>query len=75
LNLHFVFAVDPTLGVINTPHGEVTFLQLVGVTAEEELRIRESGDVASEVEKIIEEMKVDNPLLINDLDRKKQYLG
>ncbi len=71
----FVFAVDPTLGAIQTPHGEVTFLQLVGITSKEEERIRNSEDVAAEVEKIISEIKVDNPLLITDLNRTKEYLG
>lgn len=64
----FVFAKDPELGKIETPHGELTFLQLVGIT-ENELERLKSNPKTSEVEKLINELKKDNPLLITDLSR------
>ncbi len=65
----FVFALDPELGKINTPHGEVSFIQLVGIT-ETELERLKANSKTSEVEKLIHELKRDNPLLITDLNRK-----
>jgi len=58
-----VFIIDPELGTIATPHGELTFLQMVGVTAAQLERLTKSG----EAEKLIEEMRVNNPLLITEL--------
>ena len=65
----FVFTIDPELGKIETPHGEVTFLQMVGITKTELERLN-YNPVTSEVEKLINELKKDNPLLITDLNRK-----
>ncbi len=62
------FVPDPELGVINTPHGEVTFLQMVGLTKKETERLLAKPQT-SEVEKLIDEMREYNPLLITDLDR------
>jgi hypothetical protein len=62
------FVPDPELGVINTPHGEVTFLQMVGLTKKEVERLLAKPQT-SEVEKLIDEMREYNPLLITDLDR------
>ncbi|ACU59243.1 suppressor of fused domain protein [Chitinophaga pinensis] len=62
------FVQDPELGVINTPHGEVTFLQMVGLTKKEVERLLAKPQT-SEVEKLIDEMREYNPLLITDLDR------
>ena len=64
----FVFAIDPELGTIETPHGLVTFLQLVGIT-ENELERLKANSKTSEVEKLIKELKKENPLLITDLNR------
>lgn len=64
-----VFALDPELGRINTPHGEVTFLQIVGITTEEVERLKKNPTLG-EVEKLINELKETNPLLITDLERK-----
>jgi len=69
-----IFIVDPILGIIQTPHGEVTFLQIVGITDKEADRIKNSNDIIEEVKTIINEMKIDNPLLITDLNRTKEYL-
>lgn len=65
----FVFALDPELGKINTPHGEVSFLQLVGITSAELERLKQNPTTAN-VENLINELKVHNPLLITDLKRK-----
>lgn len=64
-----VLALDPELGKIQTPHGEVSFLQLVGITSKEleQLQVNPSIEVTK---KFIEEMKKKNPLLITDLERK-----
>ncbi|QHS62569.1 suppressor of fused domain protein [Chitinophaga agri] len=62
------FVPDPELGVIRTPHGEVTFLQMVGLTKKEVDRLLEKPQTG-EVERLIDEMREQNPLLITDLDR------
>lgn len=63
------FTPDPELGKIDTPHGEVTFLQMVGLTSEEMERIKKQNS-DSEVKKILEEIRTTNPLMITDLTRK-----
>ncbi|RZJ71816.1 suppressor of fused domain protein [Flavobacterium sp.] len=64
-----VFAQDPELGKIETPHGEVSFLQLVGITSNEVERLK-ANRTQDEVAKLIAELRVGNPLLITDLGRK-----
>lgn len=63
------FVEDPELGKINTPHGEVTFLQMVGLTTGEYDKLKENPKMA-ETEKLIEKLKEQNRLLITDLGRK-----
>ncbi|SEW40178.1 Suppressor of fused protein (SUFU) [Chitinophaga sp. YR573] len=63
------FVPDPELGVIQTPNGEVSFLQMVGLTSKETERLLASPKIA-DVEKLINEMRETNPLLITDLTRK-----
>ncbi|NDW19481.1 suppressor of fused domain protein [Dysgonomonas sp. 216] len=63
-----VFALDPELGKISTPHGEVSFLQMVGITSKELERLK-ANPTTTEVEQLIAEMRKDNPLLITDLTR------
>lgn len=63
-----VFTLDPELGKIKTPHGEVSFLQMVGITSKELARLK-NNPTTTEVKKLIEEMRKDNPLLITDLLR------
>ena len=65
----FVFTQDTELGKINTAHGEVTFLQLVGITDKEVEHLKKNPSTI-EVERLINELKKDNPLLITDLNRK-----
>ncbi|MOA19673.1 Suppressor of fused protein (SUFU) [compost metagenome] len=64
-----VFSLDPELGKIQTPHGEVSFLQMVGITSKELERLS-ANPKTTEVAKLIEEMKVTNPLLVTDLNRR-----
>lgn len=63
------FAPDPQLGKIDTPHGELTFLQLVGLTTKELKRLQDDPTMEN-VKKLIDEMKAVNPLLITDLNRR-----
>jgi Suppressor of fused protein (SUFU) len=63
------FIEDPELGKIDTPHGEMTFLQMVGIT-QKELDNLWLNPKKSEVEKLLKKLQKDNPLLITDLTRK-----
>ena len=63
------FVLDPELGKIQTPHGEVQFLQMVGITTEEYELLKQNPKLA-ETEKLLDQLKINNPLLITDLDRK-----
>ena len=67
------FAPDPQLGTIETPNGEVTFLQMVGLT-QEELDWLWQDPKTGRVEELINKMRADNPLLITDLKREKSYV-
>jgi hypothetical protein len=64
-----VFALDPELGTIDTPHGEVSFLQLVGITSAElkELQRDPSTDA---VAALIAELRARDPLLVTDMQRR-----
>lgn len=64
-----IFVLDPELGKINTPHGEVSFLQMVGITQSELDRLKVNPSI-EEVKKLADEMRIKNPLLITDLTRK-----
>lgn len=64
-----IFVADPELGKINTPNGEVTFLQMVGITSKELERLKKNP-TTDEVKKLVDELRKDNPLLITDLLRK-----
>jgi len=68
-NVGLIFVLDPELGKIDTPHGEVSFLQMVGIT-EKELNRLKANPTTEEVKKLVDEMRKDNPLLITDLTRK-----
>jgi pyruvate kinase len=65
----FLTTKDPELGSINTPHGEVTFIQLVGITTKELEGIMSSENPGA-VKDFLDEMKKENPFLITDLTRK-----
>ena len=64
------FVSDPELGKVQTPHGEVSFLQMVGLTANEMNRITLASSAYDEVKKVLDEMKTTNPLMITDLLRR-----
>ena len=64
------FVSDPELGKNQTPHGEVLFLQMVGLTANEMNRITSASSAYDEVKKVLDEMKTTNPLMITDLLRR-----
>lgn len=64
------FTLDPELGKIQTPHGEVAFLQMLGLTSNEMDRIKASKSAYDEVVKILEEIRTVNPFLITDLTRR-----
>ena len=68
-----VFAPDPVLGGIDTPNGRVEFLQMVGITQRELDWLREDP-TTQRVEQLIDMMRKDNPLLITDLKRTKEYV-
>jgi hypothetical protein len=55
---------DPELGEISTPNGKVSFLQFVGVTAQENEQM-----VASSTAAVLNELARGNPLLITDPSR------
>ncbi|WP_200662809.1 suppressor of fused domain protein [Psychrobacter sp. M9-54-1] len=67
------FVIDPVLGTIDTPHGKITFLQTVGLTRKELDWLWEDS-VTTRCEELINRMRVDNPLLITDLTRTKEYV-
>ncbi|OXA93219.1 suppressor of fused domain protein [Flavobacterium hercynium] len=62
-----LFVADPEIEKIQTPHGEVTFLQVVGITTAEFEALKENPETA---EDLVNKLKKDNPLLITDLTRK-----
>ena len=59
-----VFTHDPELSPIETPNGRVEFLQVVGITDDEEFAIRQWRTL-----KVLEVFKEHLPLFITDLDR------
>lgn len=62
------FVKDPQLGIIETPHGEVQFLQIVGLTTMEFENFKKNPTLL-ETEKTLQKLKIKNELLITDLDR------
>lgn len=60
-----LFLRDPQLPPIDTPHGSVEFLQVIGITADEYAACR-----AWNSEGFAQVMRQSNPLLITDLHRK-----
>ena len=62
-----IFMLDPELGKIQTPHGEVSFLQMVGITSKE-LEELLKNPKKTEVEKLANQLRQTNPMLITDLE-------
>ena len=63
---------DTELQSKDTVHGKLDFLQFVGITYNEALAIQENTE---NLTIILEEMRRENPLLITDLNRIKEYLN
>ncbi len=61
-----LFVTDPELGSIDTPHGRVDFLQMVGITSAEVEDLKARRRTARQ---IAAELAASNPLLITDLAR------
>ena len=59
-----VFAEDPELGWIDTPHGKVRFVQAIGITLEEYQAIRRWN-----TDSMVDILRRGNPLLVSDLVR------
>ena len=66
-----VIVNDTGARTLDTPHGKLEFLQLVGVTTQEINAIREDYD---NLEKLLTLMRRDNPELITDTKRTGSYL-
>ena len=64
-----IFTVDPELEKMYTPYGEITFLQMVGIT-QKEVDALGATPTLGQVEDLIAELKKNNPYLITDLNRK-----
>ncbi|MEL7256553.1 MAG: suppressor of fused domain protein [Pseudomonadota bacterium] len=62
---------DPELGSIETPHGPIDFLQLVGLTQEEFDLLRHKKSSAKEMTSALSN---GNRLLLTDLDRRQSVL-
>ena len=58
------FAEDPQLGTIDTPHGKVQFLQVVGITDDELARMK-----AASTAEVLAELAATSPLLVTDVSR------
>lgn len=58
------FAEDDQLGTIDTPHGSLTFVQIVGVTMDEYEAVQEWDTT-----KFLEILRARTPLLVTDLGR------
>lgn len=68
-----IFVPDTQLSTLNTVHGKVQFLQLVGITQREIDWLRQDPN-RKRAEELCQKMLVDNPLLITDLKRAKSYV-
>lgn len=68
-----VFAPDPQLGGIDTPNGHVEFLQMIGIT-QRELDWLFEDPTTARAKELIDKMRMDNPFLITDLKRTKEYV-
>ncbi len=58
------FVADPQLPAIDTPHGRVEFLQIVGLTEDEELAVKQWR-----ARSLLELLEPEMPLWITDVDR------
>ncbi|MBO0592501.1 suppressor of fused domain protein [Cellulophaga sp. E16_2] len=62
------FVLDPEIGTLKTPHGDVLFLQMFGLTTNEYNLLKENPKTTA-IKKMLENLKRTNQLLITDLKR------
>jgi len=62
------FVEDPEMRTMSTPNGNVQFLQIVGITTEEYMQLKQNPK-AAETKMLLDRLKRGNPLLITDLER------
>jgi len=62
---------DTELKEVDTLHGRLDFIQLVGITQQELEKLTESPDLGKV---FVEKMKANNPMLVTDLSRTTDYL-
>lgn len=62
---------DTEAHAIETVHGKVEFIQMVGITEQELDKLKEDPEKAI---LLVEKMKADNPYLITDMARTQSYL-
>lgn len=67
------FVPDARLESITTSNGQVQFLQLIGLT-QKELDWLWQEPTTSRVKELIDKMRADNPMLLVDLERQKDYV-
>ena len=68
-----IFTLDPELGSINPPHGQVDFLQLFGIT-QKELDWLLEDPTSVRVKELADTIRKVNPLMITDLNRTEDYI-
>ena len=66
-----IIASDTEIKGRDTIYGRLDFVQLVGITAEEFMKVRENKEL---VPVLIENLKADYPDLETDMDRTKSYI-
>ncbi|RDU73368.1 suppressor of fused domain protein [Helicobacter aurati] len=72
-----IVVYDTEIPSMDTPHGRLDFLQLVGITQTELEYIAnfEDEDISKkEIQKLIDRMQDDNPYLVTDMQREKSYV-
>jgi len=63
--------LDTEMPGVDTVHGRLDFIQLIGLTQKEFACIKENQDKVSE---LVDKMKADSPDLVIDLERTKEYV-
>ncbi|MGB4813175.1 MAG: suppressor of fused domain protein [Methylophilaceae bacterium] len=67
------FVPDPELASISTPHGQLDFLQMVGLT-DAEYKWVSQDSTTGRCQQLMDLMRNDNALLITDITRKHSYV-
>lgn len=72
-----IIVYDTEILSSNTPHGRLDFLQLVGITQKELEHIARFEDEEAskaEIQKLVHRMQEDNPYLVTNMQRDKNYI-